>query len=515
MLHQLYADVQDQIEKHLFDVYFQTLILTSQVPRLVVVLPIVLFLWDIVKNIIWKRRGKPIPSVQNGLPFFGQVFTMLKGSPWDTMAAWSLEYGTFYRLHLFGKDSYVVSDPALLKVFLNSRLSVFKKDLEWTYKPFLVILGNGLVTADGSSWRKQRTLLSHHLRIDILEEIPRITFGAIARFKQKLDKIKRDGTSLEMAEEFRHLTLQVVSEAILSLSAQESDETFAHMYLPIVEEGNLRTWSPQRMFLPTPSWFRFRAAVKRLDDYVAGLIKRRWTLRQIEQTQSTGRRPDVLDKVLSAVAEADWGPSAIKQVCEEVKTFILAGHETSASMLAWTLYELTNNPQCLERVKAEAHEVFGNGRTLSDIPARGELDGLRYTECCLRESLRKYSVVPSVVRVASEAIEAEGYYIEKGATIMINMQGTHHDPQFWPEPSVYKPERFLNPDTIQPYTFIAFAEGPRMCLGQFLSLLETKTVLAYLVYHYTFEVVNKDTAGLKHPFMVPIIPKVGHFMKAH
>ena len=180
-----------------------------------------------------RGQGKAVPRVQHGLPFFGQVFIMLKGSPWDTMARWALEYGTFYKLHLFGKDSYVVSDPALLKVFLNSKLSNFKKDLEWTYKPFLVILGNGLVTADGASWRKQRTLLSHHLRIDILDEIPRITFGAIDRFRVKLEQAKRDGRAVEMAEEFRHLTLQVISEAILSISAQESDDTFAHMYLPI------------------------------------------------------------------------------------------------------------------------------------------------------------------------------------------------------------------------------------------------------------------------------------------
>ena len=98
---------------------------------------------------------------------------------------------------------------------------------------------------------------------------------------------------------------------------------------------------------------------------------------------------------------------------------------------------------------------------------------------------------------------------------MINIQGTHHDPRFWPQPSLYNPDRFLTPDNILPYTFLPFVEGPRMCIGQFLSLLESKTVLAYLVHHYRFEVTNKDTAGLKHPFMVPIIPKVGHFMKAY
>ncbi len=135
------------------------------------------------------------------------------------------------------------------------------------------------------------------------------------------------------------------------------------------------------MYLPTPSWFRHHAAVKRLNDYVSGLIERRWALRRGERTQPQpcNRREDVLDKVLSAIADADWGPEAIRQVRDEVKTFILAGHETSASMLAWTLYELTNNPECLEKVRAEAAQVFAK-RKLTNVPARGDLDALRYTE---------------------------------------------------------------------------------------------------------------------------------------
>lgn len=182
-----------------------------------------------------RRKGKYVPFIRDGLPFFGQVFTMLKGSPWDQMANWVKEYGRIYRLYLFGSSSYVVSDPELLKVVLNSKMSQFKKDLEWTYKPFLVILGNGLVTAHGSSWRKQRNLLSHHLRIDILDEIPRITISTLRRFREKVNSHMKEGKTLEMAEEFRHFTLQVISAAILSLSPDESDQTFAHMYLPIGE----------------------------------------------------------------------------------------------------------------------------------------------------------------------------------------------------------------------------------------------------------------------------------------
>ena len=181
-----------------------------------------------------KQHGrKPVPQIRDGLPFFGHVFTMLKGSPWDQMARWAVEYGTFYKLHLFGSDAYVVSDPELLKIILQTKLSIFKKDVAWTYKPFMVLLGNGLVTAEGSSWRKQRNLLSSHLRLDILDQIPSITIRAVERLKIKLDKFKGSGSAIEMAEEFRHLTLQVIAEAILSLPPGESDHTFAHMYLPI------------------------------------------------------------------------------------------------------------------------------------------------------------------------------------------------------------------------------------------------------------------------------------------
>ena len=364
---------------------------------------------------------------------------------------------------------------------------------------------------------------------------------AVQRLCVKLDKALADGSVVEMAEEFRTMTLQVIGEAVLSLSPEESDSTFAHMYLPIVVEGNLRTWSPERMFLPTPAWFKFRKDVARLNDYVTGLITKRWALRQQEAAAGgpTTRRQDVLDKSLGALLPEEWGPAAIAQIRDEVKTFILAGHETSASMLAWSLYELSlqekENQAALKRLLEEAQQVYSgcydnsnnntdskskskmnnaadfNSSRISKVPARAVLDQLVFAECCLRESLRKYSVVPTVVRVSSQDTQLEQHSIRKGATLMVNMQGVHHNPEYWPEPLAYRPERFLQP--IAPYTFLPFVEGPRMCLGQYLSLLESKTVLSILLSTYRFEVTNLADAGLKHPFMVPIIPKTGHYMK--
>lgn len=454
--------------------------------------------------------------MKGGLPFFGHVFTMLQGSPWDTMAKWVSEYGGIYKVHLFGSDAIFVADPALLKIVLQSKLEIFRKDLVWTYKPFLVLLGNGLVTSHGESWRRQRRLLAFHLKNDILSDIPSLAIQAVERLRLKLNQAREKSAVIEMAEEFRHLTLQVIAEAVASISAEESDETFAKMYLPIVQEGNLRTWAPHRMYLPSWSWFKFRNDVAKLNNYVTKIIVDRWG--ELRRNGECDKPRDVLDKILGSYTEEEWGDAAIEQIRDEIKTFVLAGHETSASMLAWALYELTlpKNKERLDTLRAEAKEVFEGcidsvSGSINNVPSKEKIDKLVYSECCLRESLRKYSVVPTVVRLAAEDVDLNEYFIPKGSTIMVCIQGIHHNPEFWPEPLVFKPERFLN--EIAPYTFLPFIEGPRKCLGQHLSLLETKIVLSAVLYSFDFNLTNPADAGQKHAYMVPIIPATGHFMK--
>jgi cytochrome P450 len=461
----------------------------------------------LLRTYLANRKFYLIPAIAGGYPFFGQVFEMMRGSPWDLMTDWARVYGGIFRLHLFGSTAVIISDPKLLKVVLSTKLSNFKKDVVWTYKPFLVLLGRGLVTSEGEEWRRQRKLFSHKLRIDILADIPAVSVRAVRRLSNKLEKIRGAGGGvIEMAEEFRHLTLQVITELLCSLPHDTCDQTLAHMYLPIVKEGNLRTWRPDRMYLPTPSWFKFKRDVRVLNDFLTSLITARLATRA--DTESL-RRADILDFILDNVPP---GELSIEQVRDEIKTFVLAGHETSASMLTWTLYELCQNPDILAKVRAEAEAVFGsrfNDDAYLSSVSKEQLDKLVYSQCCLKESLRKYSIVPTVVRIAEQSISVGEYFIPQGMSIMVHLQGVHHDPAYWPEPLEYRPDRFLQ--ELEPFTFLPFIDGPRNCLGQHLSLLESKTVLALLVLRFKFTITNAD-AGLKHSYMVPIIPKVGHFV---
>lgn len=468
-----------------------------------------------------KRKSvDSIPMVKGGLPFFGHVFIMMKGSPWDTMAEWAQKYGTLCRFHLFGSEAVCIADPQALKTVLQTKLSSFKKDTDWTYKPFMVLLGNGIVTSEGQSWHRQRRLLASYLKFDILNVIPSITIKAVHRLIKKLDKAREDKQVVEMAEEFRHLTLQVIGEALLSLSPEECDQTFAVMYLPIVQEGNLRTWDPTRMYLPTPAFFQHQKDVKRLNDYVTSLITKRWEHNQHLKTLGKEKdNNDVLDKILGSITDEEWGTTVIEQVRDEIKTFVLAGHETSASMLAWALYEMSidSGKNIIHQAVDEARSVYGQDMDKSGLairlPGKEKLDQLIHTECCLREALRKYSNVPTVVRVAIEDVQIGEHLLPKGSTVMVSMQGVHHNPEFWPEPLKFDPSRFLV--ELAPFTYLPFIDGPRSCLGQYLALLESKIVLSMLVSRFRFEVLDPVEAGRKHPFMVPIIPNTGHNVRVY
>jgi cytochrome P450 len=196
------------------------------------------------------------------------------------------------------------------------------------------------------------------LKVDVLDIIPRITLDAVDRLIVKLDECARTGSTIDIGEELRHLTLQVISGTFLSLDPKESDATFAIMYLPIVEEGNKRVWSPERSYMFfAPFFWKHRLGVRRLNNYVSSLIVKRWSLRRDEKQSSktSTRHHDVLDKVLAHYENENPTVDVIpvidiEQIRDEFKTFMLAGHETSAAMMMWALFELMKNDSLMEKV---------------------------------------------------------------------------------------------------------------------------------------------------------------------
>ena len=263
-------------------------------------------------------------------------------------------------------------------------------------------------------------------------------------------------------------------EAILSLSPTESDAIFPSLYLPIMDECNARSLSPWRTYLPTPEWFAHKKRVRQLDAAIIKIVRDRW-----DKKRSGGKVPDdILERVLDQeVNTGSLSAETERQLCYEIKTFLLAGHETSAAMLTWTMHELSDNLEATEKVRTESDAVFGRLKK-NALPTRESLDTLDYSLAALKETLRLYSVVPVVTRVAEEDDDLGGVRIPKGTTVIMSLQGVHQREDLWPDPLVYKPERFTDPgfNENEGFKFLPFIQGPRNCLGQYLALLEARVV---------------------------------------
>jgi cytochrome P450 len=152
------------------------------------------------------------------------------------------------------------------------------------------------------------------------------------------------------------------------IAAYRSHQVFPELYLPIMEIANQWALAPYWMYLPTPQWLTYQSKSKQLDSYMENLIQRRWdrelAQRRLRLASGTGgtaaaakKEPedggtgDFLDRILRLIPEESWNHETMIQLSFELKTFVLAGHETSAAMLTWSLYELSINPSVMQAVK--------------------------------------------------------------------------------------------------------------------------------------------------------------------
>lgn len=342
-----------------------------------------------------------MPHVPNRLPYLGNVQDFLSTSPWDLMTRWHSKYGPIYSFTLLGRSCVSIAHPMYLRTILQGKVRNSTKDVKFAYQPFLPILGKGIVTSEGEAWKSQRLSVSSVLRYEVLAAIPGITLRAVQRLCKLLDEAEKEQKSVDLSAELRHLTLQVISELFFSLTAEESDETFAKMYLPIMEESHKRVWHPERKYaFFLPAFWRNIRNVNNLNQYVTTLIRKRWLQRQEGKQQNQSPNKDVLERVFSFYEKrngvtAQLSNRDVSQLCDEMKTFVLAGHETSAAMMTWSFYELLRNTadatNLLSKVKEEATSVFGKHSdwcspniTENDLPPSDDFSELVLSEAVLK-----------------------------------------------------------------------------------------------------------------------------------
>jgi cytochrome P450 len=374
----------------------------------------------------------------------------------------------------------LVSQPALIEEVLVAHAQDFRKS-DGTRR-LRSLIGDGLLTTDGATWRRQRRLAQpafHRARIEAY---------ARTMVEQAVGMLDtwRDGDVRDVHQEMMELTLRIACATLFGADVSAD--------LPAVRAANLvlgehfQSRLSSLLFLlpdsvPTPGNRRYQAAVGVLDGIVYRIIA--------ERRRNGVDRGDLLSMLLAARdAEPTPGSQAWlsdHEVRDTVMTFLLAGHETTALTLAWACYLLDQNPAAAERLQAEVeHELDGRTPGLTDLPR------LRYLDAVVSETLRLYPPAYLIGRQALRDLSIGGYPVRRGSTVLISQYVIQRDPRWFCEPDAFLPERWLDGTLARDlprFAYFPFGGGQRQCIGSTFAQVEANLLLAVLAQRVRLRLV--------------------------
>jgi cytochrome P450 len=307
---------------------------------------------------------------------------------------------------------------------------------------------------------------------------------------------------LDVAAETMRVTLEIVGKTLFDAElGEEANEIGEALTLAmdhmITTLTSLIPWPPA---VPTPGNLRQKKAVARLDETVYRMIRDRRT--------KGGDRGDVLS-VLLAAQDEDGTRMDDKQVRDEAMTLFLAGHETTANGLAWSLHLLSKHPEIRERAEREIESVC-HGKT----PTLADLKQLPFILQIFKESMRLYPPAYILGRRTYRDVEIGGWPIKKNQLVFVNIAGIHRKPDLFPNPDAFDPDRFANDaeKTWPRHAYMPFGAGPRICIGNHFALMEAHITLATLLQRVRVDMLSN--APVKTETLITLRPKGGLPMRA-
>ncbi len=424
-----------------------------------------------MKNKIMQRPDGPkAPKLLNTLQAIVRPLELLETN--------ARQYGDIFTTKFIGYQKVVVvSNPQAIEEIFTADSKQF--DSGKGNKILLPILGEySMILHDGDYHGRQRRLLLPPFH----GERMRAYGNSICDIADKVISQKRINENFLARPAMQEISLQVILSTVFGVAQGELFEQLKQLigsifdiftnplgasfiYLPALQK-DLGKWSP---------WGRFVEQKKQINELLYALIRER-------KAENDPEREDILSLMLSARDEAGE-PMTDEQLRDELMTLLFAGHETTATALAWALYWIHSLPEVKEKLLQELD-------TLDENADPSVITKLPYLSAVCSETLRIYPVgLFTFARIVKEPIQIMGYEFEPGTILSPCIYLTHHREDLYPQPKQFKPERFLERQ-YSPYEFLPFGGGNRRCLGMALALFEMKLVLATIMSRYQLELAE-------------------------
>jgi cytochrome P450 len=422
----------------------------------------------------------------------------IRRGPLQFLERLAREYGDISKFRFLNNEGYLLNHPDYIRHVLVENNRNYNKQ-SFDYEILRPIVGNGLLTSDGDFWLKQRRLIQPAFHKKRIQEFGRLMTESTLQMMDRWQN--QEDVELDIAEEMTRLTLTIVGRALFSKDiGQEADiigQAFAYANEFIT--NRTRTPVPLPLSLPVPSNRRFHKAKQDLETVVLEMINERRS-----DIHHPDRPVDLLDLLLQA-RDKDTGEGMTdSQIQDEVMTIMLAGHETTATALAWTWYLLSQNSDVENRLHAELDGAL-SGRP----PDVADLNDLTYTGRVIKEAMRLYPPAWIIGRRVIKDDLIGGFHIPGGSTVNLSPYLMHRHPVFWKDPEVFNPERFSQEESGHrpQFAYFPFGGGPRQCIGSDFAILEASLILASVASRFRLVLSPDHTIELDP--LITLRPKYG------
>lgn len=399
---------------------------------------------------------------------------ILSAQPAKLYRAWMAEFRTpFFR-------SFLVNDPSLIKRVLKERPDDFPKS-ERIGAGLRPLLGKSVFLTNGEVWKRQRRIIDPAFEGGRLRDTYPSMWAAGNATVMRLNDVA-DGNPIEIEAFTSHAAADVIFRTLFSIPIEHHLATQVfHAFQTYQREQPLLNLGA---FLPGPNWMPkfFSRRTKRSANEIRALITE-LTKARLEQINAGNAPDDLATKIMTKADPQSGERFSVEEMVDQVAIFFLAGHETSASALAWALYLVALYPEWQTQIRREAAELTDEFSTVSN---------LQVTRDVFKETLRLYPPVPMMVRQNSCPEDFRGRSAKPGAQVVLSPWHLHRHERMWDDPDGFDPARWntTNGKSCARDAYMPFSAGPRVCTGAGFAMVEGPLLLAQIVRAFDVQIVD-------------------------
>jgi cytochrome P450 len=418
-----------------------------------------------------------LPHPPYRLPFLGDILGLNPRTPFQSSLPQTKKLGPISVRKIFDTEMIAVSGLDLVaEVHDESR---FGKYVGHHLAPLRPIIGDGLITVetDHPDWRLAHDILMPGFTREAMQGYHSIMLEVVQELLDRWDGVAGSGRKVDVTDDTTRLALETIGRAGFGYRFGSFDRRRPHPFVSAMNRMlQYANWStiPPLARLVRPLLLRSGAVMARIVDEVV----------ESRRDGAGAEANDLLDLMLNATHPTTGHRLDPDNIRQQVITFMVAGHETTSGALSFALHYLTRNPDVMARAKAEVDALWGGSD--NPEPSYSDVTKLRYVRAVLDESLRLWPTAPGYLRVARKDTVLGGRYrIKKGQWVLVVLPLVQRDPQVWPDPERFDPDRFAPGQAKnRAHSYKPFGTGQRACIGRQFALHEAVLTLGMILHRY-------------------------------